>query len=184
MNNSRDKLKIGGSGTHWSLLLIDTDAGKSFHFNSLRGTNMRSAQDYSLLFGVSEQNCVELPCEQQRNNFECGVFTLANLRSIVNFFILADRDISFSVWYHSSMISPPPVPAFAFQSLYYPHVPKTPEPIGTTVTETVPKLLLTRRDTGQWRLHSLKKSHKPKSIPPIPEFDLELTNKFSVLDVK
>lgn len=45
------------------------------------------------------ENCIEMLCSQQQNNFESGLFTLANLRMIVNYFVLVCHDIPFADWY-------------------------------------------------------------------------------------
>lgn len=39
------------------------------------------------MFGIDMpiENCIEMLCSQQQNNFESGLFTLANLRMIVDY---------------------------------------------------------------------------------------------------
>lgn len=53
------------------------------------------------MFGIDMpiENCIEMLCSQQQNNFESGLITLANLRMIVNYFVLVYHDIPFADWY-------------------------------------------------------------------------------------
>lgn len=69
-------------GTHWSLLVFSKKEETSFHLDSCRGVNRKSASQFAnkimhYFFGSKNKNFVEIPhCPQQDNGYDCGLFTL------------------------------------------------------------------------------------------------------------
>ncbi|KAG8289788.1 SUMO1 sentrin specific peptidase 8 [Homalodisca vitripennis] len=76
------------SASHWSLLLVDNVNKLSFHFDSSKCLNQVHAKTLSVKLGVCESKFVEMPCAQQRNDFECGINLIVNLKFILNFYVI------------------------------------------------------------------------------------------------
>lgn len=72
-------------GTHWSLLLLNKPANAFCHYDSLKGMNDKVALELSKklsdYFGTWQ--IVDVDCEQQTNNTDCGIYVLDNMLRIV-----------------------------------------------------------------------------------------------------
>ncbi|GLR46173.1 hypothetical protein GCM10007880_66910 [Mesorhizobium amorphae] len=72
-----------GSGTHWSLLLVDRrDRARpvAYHYDSVRGYHDEFAQQLARRFGAR----LERPgMAQQRNSYDCGVYVVDGARELV-----------------------------------------------------------------------------------------------------
>lgn len=72
-------------GTHWSLLLLSREAKAFCHYDSLKGMNAviafdlsRKLSDYFKIWQI-----LNVDCEQQMNNTDCGIFALDNMLRII-----------------------------------------------------------------------------------------------------
>ena len=91
INDKNDPDKWNG-GDHWSLLLYRKKGSKYMHFDSMKEGNERHAKELiaSLCEGDSFNNRGEMPrysnakCEKQKNGYDCGIFVLKNMITIIN----------------------------------------------------------------------------------------------------
>ncbi|KAG8276956.1 SUMO1 sentrin specific peptidase 8 [Homalodisca vitripennis] len=95
------------SASHWSLLLVDNVNKLSFHFDSSKCLNQVHAKTLSVKLGVCESKFVEMPCAQQRNDFECGINLIVNLKFILNFYVIPKVAMRFYEWYCQCFVSKP-----------------------------------------------------------------------------
>jgi Ulp1 family protease len=83
INNSSGEDAFG-SGTHWSLLVIDKSRKLSLHFDSSFNVNRNPAIEtmkcMELLLGFQLKFENVMNCYQQRNGYDCGLILLLNLR--------------------------------------------------------------------------------------------------------
>ncbi|KAG8307254.1 SUMO1 sentrin specific peptidase 8 [Homalodisca vitripennis] len=158
VSNSIDKLS-DDSGSHWSLLFIDKNVKQAYHLYSYRGANFSHALKLSTNLGISEENFIDAPCIQQKNNFECGLNLMVNLKIIVNCYIRPKIPtlplLSANKVLSNSMIS------IASETL------KSKE-------NSLPVLRLKKCGEDGWRVVSPKQSAKPKYM----------SNKLSILPLK
>jgi sentrin-specific protease 8 len=77
----------GGSGSHWSLLVISTNDRTAFHYDSSRGTNLFAAKQViqKINQGLSRplqfQHLKDTP--QQNNNYDCGVYVCCIMQHLI-----------------------------------------------------------------------------------------------------
>ena len=85
--SNRENPMEGDGGKHFSLLIFSKCEHKFFHFDPINGINRKNALDLMTNLMDSESvnkegNLYKLPvfeevkCEQQRNGFDCGIFTM------------------------------------------------------------------------------------------------------------
>ena len=84
INNNTCKDKP--NGTHWSLLVFSKNLNTWYHYDSLKGTNVKHARAImnrvNFHMGECEErvlprpNFIEAKCSQQNNGYDCGVFTM------------------------------------------------------------------------------------------------------------
>ncbi|EFC50534.1 predicted protein [Naegleria gruberi] len=77
-----DNTDISSSGgTHWSLLVFESNSGKFYYFDSMGSMN-KSAAKYlaskvAPYFGVKASNLHIAKAPQQKNGYDCGIYVLA-----------------------------------------------------------------------------------------------------------
>ncbi|CAG8715238.1 5853_t:CDS:1, partial [Cetraspora pellucida] len=91
VNNSSTGGYQGGTGSHWSLLVY-RESNKFYYYDSAGSMNLSIATklaenflQYLKISGSADIN-QPTPCPQQRNGSDCGVFTIAFTRCLVNKF--------------------------------------------------------------------------------------------------
>ena len=85
--SNRENPMEGDGGKHFSLLIFSKCEHKFFHFDPINGINRKNALD--LMINLMDSESVnkegslyklpvfeEVKCEQQRNGFDCGIFTM------------------------------------------------------------------------------------------------------------
>lgn len=75
----------GNQGTHWSLLLLSRDIKAFCHYDSLKGVNAITAFELSKKLSdyFNVWKILDVDCEQQMNNTDCGIFVLDNMLRII-----------------------------------------------------------------------------------------------------
>lgn len=75
----------GNQGTHWSLLLLSKQAKAFCHYDSLKGMNDMIALELSKkLSGYFDTwQFLDIECEQQTNNTDCGIYVLDNMLRVI-----------------------------------------------------------------------------------------------------
>lgn len=79
-DNTQTEAQDGAS--HWSLLFLDISRHTAFHLDSVTGLNSKFA--LKLAGNLGFDCCLEVPCVQQSNSFECGLNLLVNSIIILN----------------------------------------------------------------------------------------------------
>lgn len=83
--NSADNPSSGG-GSHWSLVVFDKVTLVAKHFDSYSGFNRevakKTASCLAKVLSLDRYMFVEPDTAQQQNTYDCGVFTLINLRNL------------------------------------------------------------------------------------------------------
>lgn len=100
VNNNPAELKQD-SGCHWSLLFVDIVQNKSFHLDSLSGSNSKHARLITNKLSIDDGNFIEVSCNQQNNSYECGLNVLINCKLIYQAFCKGSvpARVSFLEWY-------------------------------------------------------------------------------------
>lgn len=72
-------------GTHWSLLMLNKQAKAFCHYDSLKGMNDKIALELSKKLSnyFETWQIIDIDCEQQTNNTDCGIYVLDNMLRIV-----------------------------------------------------------------------------------------------------
>ena len=81
----------GNGGTHWSLLVYRKRDNKFLHLDPIRGLNKKHAVELMLKIQDVEMiesdgygpQFVEIPCEKQKNGFDCGPFVMIFMDTIL-----------------------------------------------------------------------------------------------------
>ena len=81
----------GNGGTHWSLLVYRKRDNKLLHFDPIKGLNKKHAIELMLKIQDEEMidsdgygpQFVEIPCEKQKNGFDCGPFVMIFMQTIL-----------------------------------------------------------------------------------------------------
>lgn len=75
----------GSRGTHWSLLLLNKQAKAFCHYDSLKGMNDKIALELSKKLSnyFETWQIIDIDCEQQTNNTDCGIYVLDNMLRII-----------------------------------------------------------------------------------------------------
>ncbi|KAG8337720.1 SUMO1 sentrin specific peptidase 8 [Homalodisca vitripennis] len=169
-------LYITRIASHWSLLLVDNVNKLSFHFDSSKCLNQVHAKTLSVKLGVCESKFVEMPCVQQRNDFECGINLIVNLKFILNFYVIPKVAMRFYEWYCQCFVSKPIIvtssskPSTDIETTTASSPEHTQTPFPSThcsqATESnkseslIPKLTLFRSECGRWEIQKPKKSKR------------------------
>lgn len=87
LNNCDRKQSAGGS--HWSLLVYSKPEQVCFHFDSSSGFNGVVASEFarsltSYFLGRSKE-CIQVPCPQQENGYDCGIYVLCFTDAILDY---------------------------------------------------------------------------------------------------
>jgi sentrin-specific protease 8 len=98
VNNQQDPASAGGS--HWSLLVYDQPEHSFHHFDS--GGRMNEADARALaqvIDGGGDKNARisfnNVPCRQQDNGYNCGVFLLAHTEHVARQFLARNSENPF-----------------------------------------------------------------------------------------
>ncbi|KAG8286452.1 SUMO1 sentrin specific peptidase 8 [Homalodisca vitripennis] len=96
------------SGSHWSLLVVDTINMSLLHFDSIMGMNANSADKFAKNIGYNPDNIIKMPCIQQKNGFQCGLDVLVNARLLLDGYCNGEpyEGLSLEDWYCKSFGSP------------------------------------------------------------------------------
>lgn len=75
----------GSRGTHWSLLLLNKQTKTFCHYDSLKGMNDKIALELSKKLSNYFEiwQIIDIDCEQQTNNTDCGIYVLDNMLRII-----------------------------------------------------------------------------------------------------
>ncbi|XKL66869.1 hypothetical protein PGB90_010289 [Kerria lacca] len=75
----------GGRGIHWSLLLLNKEVKAFCHYDSLKSMNYKIALELSKKLSSYFEiwQIIEVDCEQQTNNTDCGIYVLDNMLRII-----------------------------------------------------------------------------------------------------
>lgn len=74
--------KDAAGGSHWSLLVFSRPERTFFHFDSSNGFNKDVSRDFAndlqgyVLGSDKDVKVVNVPCPQQKNGYDCGLFVL------------------------------------------------------------------------------------------------------------
>jgi Ulp1 family protease len=88
-----DNQSFSSGSSHWSLLVAHIDSLHYWHFDSHGNYNRNSAQEFSNILSRGLSSCrselggldatfISVPSAQQRNGYDCGVYTLLNADKI------------------------------------------------------------------------------------------------------
>ena len=89
-NQSTNAMQVGGS--HWSLLVFDSDKQSFTHYDSFSGSgNKLHANRVANI--VKPCTCIEndertaisvfeMPCSQQENGYDCGIHVIVNAEAV------------------------------------------------------------------------------------------------------
>lgn len=92
-------------GSHWSLLFINKVEKKAYHFDSVHLMNRSAAIAVAGNLGLDDvSRVIEMPCIQQRQNFECGIHVLANAKYIAYHYCVSKTYKPFSDWFSQADI--------------------------------------------------------------------------------
>lgn len=150
------------SGSHWSLLLIDNSERQAFHFDSAQGFNFKHALKILSRFGIDRTKCIELPCSQQKNNFECGINVLFNLKLVLHCYVLKSIQMPLREWYSD----------FVNITTLKPEINQS--------KLSVPKLVLRKHSNDEWSI--AKPKYGSKSRARTVDNIVTIYNSFAVLD--
>jgi sentrin-specific protease 8 len=81
-DSSSSSYEFHESGTHWSLLVYNRAEDKYFHLDSLKGCNRKHATIVASKLNLSKASPIELPCLQQSNSWDCGIFVCCHAELI------------------------------------------------------------------------------------------------------
>lgn len=89
VNDSPKLQKLGGNGSHWSLLLVDMSSKVFYHIDSLKDYNYNHAQTicekfHSFFNFPAQPTLVKIESPQQTNGYDCGIHMLLSTDSIVH----------------------------------------------------------------------------------------------------
>lgn len=193
VSNSSDGL-TDDSASHWSLLMIDRTVNQAYHFDSANSINLIHAHTLSNKLGINVNECIEMPCGQQLNGYECGINSIVNLKVILNCYVLLNVQTPFMKWYLdyftvSTVISTvtlksqdkvvvPPTEAAQTKTFLKTHSDSS--TLCTTNVESVKSICLKRVADDQWRVRTPKNGSKPKKVTAGP-VELTLKNSFAAL---
>lgn len=92
-----DNTKIEAGGSHWSLCVFSKPANLFYHFDSLSGSNSshcsRIVNILKSCLGCDSAATVNVPCLQQNNSHDCGIFVLCHTDAVCST-IMKSRDIA------------------------------------------------------------------------------------------
>ncbi|KAG8256662.1 SUMO1 sentrin specific peptidase 8 [Homalodisca vitripennis] len=187
--NDSGKGLTDDSGSHWSLLLIDNRFKQAFHLDSIKGYNSRHARELCVKLGIPDKDFNELPCTQQKNNFECGLSVMVHLKIIVGCYIQPNTKASFLDWYLSIFNYPsesqtckrPELSTLHSQPLSNKNSSSTRHHVQSSKTEKMPSitsLKLKRGGDSEWRVVSPKHSARHR---PVASFNVSLENSYDIL---
>ncbi|KAG8293383.1 SUMO1 sentrin specific peptidase 8 [Homalodisca vitripennis] len=191
VNNSVDKQRAD-SGTHWSLLFIDRGVCKAYHIDSVLGVNLSSAVNILRNLNVPQSSLVEIKCQQQANDFECGLNVIVNAKFIVNYYCSPRRKEEFTDWFYCNVVTLPDCPSPALNSVIPSSTPShnqsqssPPQLDNNTHTTSckVDTVKLVRCKGDKWKLvksNSKRKRSKQTKLPR-QEVSIECGNKYVVL---
>lgn len=81
-----DNSTINAGGSHWSLGVFSKAENNFYHFDSSSGMNQWAFLDlvkiFKICFEAQKSSIVEVPCLQQEDAYNCGVFVLCHTDSI------------------------------------------------------------------------------------------------------
>ncbi|KAG8267773.1 hypothetical protein J6590_043859 [Homalodisca vitripennis] len=149
---------------------------KSNDWDKRRWLDDGACKTLSVKLGVCESKFVEMPCAQQRNDFECGINLIVNLKFILNFYVIPKVAMRFYEWYFQCFVSKPiivtrsskPSTDIEITTASSPEHTQTPFPSThcSQATESnkseslIPKLTLFRSECGRWEIQKPKKSKR------------------------
>lgn len=85
VNNSSSVQNIGGSGTHWSLLLWDKIREVFYHFDSLGSVNLQYAETIAeRLITSGKLTLINVMTPLQKNGYDCGIHMILNATNILS----------------------------------------------------------------------------------------------------
>lgn len=89
-----DNQSFESSSSHWSLLIMYTPTHEFWHFDSHGGHNNESARAFAQILcscfapGITDRlKFSSVACAQQRNGYDCGIYTLLHLTRIYELLI-------------------------------------------------------------------------------------------------
>lgn len=170
VSNSSEGFK-DDSATRWSLLFIDTNNNKSFHFDSAIGTNSSHAVLLSSKLNINKTNVYDLPCSQQNNSFECGLNLILNMKIVLNCYVLRNLNVPFDDWYFDFFASRPNNTIINI----------TEKQKSTIVVDKIDHLYHKSINENQWKVQGSKKGSRPRGDCAFTP-DLTLGNSFALLD--
>ena len=89
--NDKDDPERGDGGTHWSLLVYSRKDHRYLHFDPIKGMNTKHARDLHInLLDSNSYNkdgnlppLVEMQCERQKNGYDCGMYVMMYMATIM-----------------------------------------------------------------------------------------------------
>lgn len=96
VSNNPD-VQAAGGGSHWSLLAHWRPADAFFHFDSMAGCNATAVRRLYDILRTPSSQLEEVETPQQRNDYECGLVSLAIAQLLARRYVERGQCMQFSL---------------------------------------------------------------------------------------